>query len=224
MIRIENVSFSYGDKKIYDNFSLEVADGCVLCLLGESGCGKTTLIKMISSLVKYEGAIVCDKRISCVFEEPSLLPNLTVKGNLSLVERDIEKITAVLKAVGIEDKINCYPSELSGGEKQRVSLARAFLHGGETLLLDEPFSSLGLKMKNQLISLFLNLFRADKKRTALFVTHDVREAAAVGDRIAVMAGGKIICSIDNTPSEDCSQYTAQAEYIEKILLGADRGD
>lgn len=216
MIRIKNVSKSYGDKKIYDNFNLDIEDNRVTCLLGESGCGKTTLLKMISALTPYEGEIECGEKISFVFQEPRLLPNLTVKGNLELVCGDLNRIKGELKKLGLADRLDSRPSELSGGEKQRVALARATLYGG-IMLLDEPFASLDLKLKSVLIKDFTQM-RLSDNLTAVLVTHDVREAIAAGDRIIVLRGGKILSDIKNQPCGDYFHRTPLENELEKILL------
>ena len=184
MIRISNLTKKYGEQTIYENFNISFEEGKITCILGESGCGKTTLLNCIANLIGYEGDIP-KLETAYVFQTPRLVPCLTVKQNLELICKDGEKIENMLKKVGISDKADKYPTNLSGGEAQRVSLARAFVFGGDILLMDEPFSSLDLKLRFSVCDLFLSLQR-EKNITALFVTHDIEEALRVADRIIIL--------------------------------------
>lgn len=180
----------YGDKTVYKNFSLSVAEGKITCILGESGSGKTTLLNCVAGLSPFVGEIPALK-CSCVFQTPRLVPNLTVLGNLRLVCNDENLILKTLDDLHLSDKKDAYPKTLSGGQAQRVALARALVYGGEIMLLDEPFSSLDLKLKMEIFALFKNLQR-QKNITSLFVTHDADEALSLGDEIIVIKNGAII--------------------------------
>lgn len=180
----------YGDKTVYKNFSLSVAEGKITCILGESGSGKTTLLNCVAGLSPFVGEIPALK-CSCVFQTPRLVPNLTVLGNLRLVCNDENLILKTLDDLHLSDKKDAYPKTLSGGQAQRVALARALVYGGEIMLLDEPFSSLDLKLKIEISALFKNLQR-QKNITSLFVTHDADEALSLGDEIIVIKSGAII--------------------------------
>ena len=180
----------YGDKTVYKNFSLSVAEGKITCILGESGSGKTTLLNCVAGLSPFVGEIPALK-CSCVFQTPRLVPNLTVLGNLRLVCNDENLILKTLDDLHLSDKKDACPKTLSGGQSQRVALARALVYGGEIMLLDEPFSSLDLKLKMEISALFKNLQR-QKNITSLFVTHDADEALSLGDEIIVIKNGAII--------------------------------
>ena len=197
MLEIKNLSKKYGDLSVYDNFNLSIEEGKILAVLGESGSGKTTLLNCIAGLTAFEGSIP-KLKCSYVFQEPRLVPNLTVKENLKLICKDENKINGMLKRLHLEDKADSYPIKLSGGQAQRVSLARAFLYDSEIILLDEPLSSLDLRLKKEITDLFLSIWR-DDKRTAIFVTHDIDEAVTVAHRIIILRGGEI--SYDITPGE-----------------------
>ncbi len=197
MLEIKNLRVVYKNKKaakvVYDAFDFAVRDGEVTCVLGESGSGKTTLLNCIAGLIKYDGEITKAK-CSYVFQEPRLVPQLTVLSNLKLVCRDEDAIMEILEEVGLEDKAKSYPSQLSGGEAQRVSLARACLYGGDVFLADEPFSSLDLKTKDEMERLFLRVLK-ERGTTTIFVTHDVNEAIFMSDRIVVLKDGTIASDI-----------------------------
>ncbi len=216
MISVKNVSKSYGKTQVYKNFNFEIEDGKITCVLGESGSGKTTLLNMIAAITPYEGEITPVK-CSYVFQDPRLVPNLTVSGNLRLVCKDGSAVENMLAAVGLSDKAESYPAELSGGQKRRVSLARAFLYGADLVLLDEPFSSLDLKIKLEMIELFSKLQKEGKK-TALFVTHDVDEAVMLSDRVVILKGGKITFDImADGKNGDINAFGKESEIKNKLI-------
>jgi NitT/TauT family transport system ATP-binding protein len=214
---IKNLSKSYGDNKVYDNFNLEIEEGKITCILGESGSGKTTLLNIIAHLTPFDGEV---ERVtsSYIFQTPRLVPNLTVFNNLKLIEKDEDKINGILKEVGLDDKKDSYPKALSGGQAQRAAISRAFLYQSDIILMDEPFSSLDLKLKIKIMDLFLTLQKQDK-RTALFVTHDVDEAIYLADRIIIVRGGQIICDQKNV--NESRSYGKNSDMrqmlIERIL-------
>ena len=216
MIEIKDLCKSYGENEVYKNFNLNFEDGKITCVLGESGSGKTTLLNVIAGLTDYSGSVT---RVKCsyIFQTPRLVPNLTVYGNLALVCKDNAKIEEILKQVRLYEKRDSYPIKLSGGQAQRVAIARAFLYGGEVILMDEPFSSLDLKLKSEMTELFLDLWRVDG-RTAVFVTHDVDEAAAVAHRVIVIDGGKII--YDKSPEGEPPRDLKNSEKVRRELISA----
>lgn len=184
MIQITNLTKKYGTHTVYENFNLSFEEGKITCILGESGCGKTTLLNCVANLTGYSGEIP-KLEATYVFQTPRLVPCLTVRQNLELVCKDDKQIEDILKRVELSDKADKYPLTLSGGEAQRVSLARAFVFGGDILLMDEPFASLDVKLKFLVCDLFL-LLQREKKITSLFVTHDIEEALRVADRIIIL--------------------------------------
>lgn len=189
MIELKNITKRYGALTVYDDFSLDIEEGKITCLLGASGCGKTTLLNILAGLVPFEGSIEpSGLRCSYIFQQPRLVPNLTVEGNLRLVCKDEKRVAEMLERVGLAEKRRAYPAELSGGQAQRVSVARAFLHPAQLFLMDEPFSSLDTALKIRLIDVFCALWR-EQKPTAVFVTHDVEEACMLAHRVLVLGGG-----------------------------------
>lgn len=193
-MQIKNLTKRYGEKTVYENFNLDVEDGKITVILGESGSGKTTLLNCVARLTPFEGEITPVK-CSYVFQSPRLIPNLTVIKNLLMVRNDEKAAREVLESVRLGDKSNAYPITLSGGEAQRVALARALLFGGDCWLLDEPFSSLDLRLKAEISDLFLSLIKKCGA-TALFVTHSIDEAVKLGDRIIVLGKGGILGDFD----------------------------
>lgn len=211
------ISKSYGKQVVFNNFALEIEDGKILCVLGESGGGKTTLLNILAGLTVYEGAIDgAPKTVGYIFQEPRLLPNLTVEGNLRYVGGTPEKIDELLAKTELTAQRDKKPRALSGGEKQRVALARAFLSDSEVLLLDEPFSSLDTALKIRLAEVFAALWQANK-RTAVFVTHDIEEACMLAHRVVVLKDGKIALDLDMGGGGFPREYGKNSATKEKIL-------
>ena len=190
MISIKNLTKKYGEKTVFDNFSLAFEGGKTTCILGESGSGKTTLLNVIANLTEYSGAV--DKvDSSIVFQTPNLFPNLSAKENISLVCGFDKEIYDLAKEFLVEDKLLSYPKHLSGGEAQRIALIRGVCYKADVLLMDEPFSSLDLRVKHKIMAELKNRLKKEQK-TCIMVTHDIREAVAMADRIIVLNGGKVV--------------------------------
>ncbi len=193
---LEGIEKAFESVKVLDGFSLEFSTGRVTALLGPSGCGKTTLLNIISGLREPDAGrrIGFDEApIGCVFQEPRLIPSLSARGNVELVLRSLlspaerkERALRFLSAVGLEGAAELRPRELSGGMRQRTALARAFAYPADVLLMDEPFQSVDLKTRIDLMDAFLEL-QASDPRTVVFVTHDVKEALYLGDRVLVLS-------------------------------------
>ena len=190
------ISKSYGEQTVFDGFSLDIKEGQILCVLGESGGGKTTLLKGLARLISFDGELEnVPEKVGYIFQEPRLLQNLTIEENLQYVGGMVESIEDILRKTELFDMRKKRPKELSGGEKQRVSIARAFLSDAPLLLLDEPFSSLDTALKIRLSNVFADLWK-NKHPTVVYVTHDVEEACMLGQRIVVLKGGSVVCDVD----------------------------
>ncbi len=210
------ISKSYGQQKVFENFTLEIEEGKILCLLGESGGGKTTLLNILAGLTDYDGALEgVPQKVGYVFQEPRLLLNLSVEQNLRYAGGRVALTEEILRKTELWELRNKRPSALSGGEKQRVSIARAFLSEAELLLLDEPFSSLDTGLKIRLINVFTQLWQ-ERKPTVVFVTHDLEEACMLGERIVAIRKGKIIA--DFTPREETIPRAYGQSVTEKAEL------
>jgi ABC-type nitrate/sulfonate/bicarbonate transport system ATPase subunit len=205
---IENLSFSYENKVILKNFSLQLKKGEIGSLIGASGSGKSTLFKILTGLESLqEGQITLldfpkfnGKYIAYMMQQDLLLPWRTVLDNILLsmelgkhsLDRSsrVEEACRLLKEVGLNHCTNMYPDELSGGMRQRVSLARALLQRRPILLLDEPFGALDVGLREQMYQL-LRQIREKYQTTILMVTHDFRDALSLSDRLFLLAEGKI---------------------------------
>ena len=215
IVEFFNARFQIGETKILDDLNLQIFPGETLVLLGESGCGKTTTLKLINRLIEptsgtilVEGRATTDweptslrRRIGYDLQEAGLFPHFTVAENVALVpsleswkETKINERTAeLLELVGLSPQKFAarFPHELSGGQRQRVGVARALAADPNILLLDEPFGALDPVTRNNLQKEFRALVR-ELNKTAVFVTHDLREAMLLGTRIALMDKGKIV--------------------------------
>jgi NitT/TauT family transport system ATP-binding protein len=215
------ISKSYENQVVFDNFSLDIHEGEILCILGESGGGKTTLLNILAGLISYEGEVKnAPDKVSFIFQEPRLLPNLTVEQNLLYAGGRYELMEEILQKTELVSLRNKRPKELSGGEKQRVAIARAFLSDAKLLLLDEPFSSLDTALKIRIARVFAQLWK-EEKRTAVFVTHDLEEALMLGHRIILLKGGKIACDVrldDKQLPRGYGENSIEKEKILSVLL------
>ena len=212
-----SISKSYGEQTVFENFSLDIEEGKILCVFGESGGGKTTLLKALAGLIPFEGSVEnAPKNVGYIFQEPRLLPNLTIEENLQYAGGMVEFIEDILRKTELWEMRKKRPKELSGGEKQRVSIARAFLSNAPLLLLDEPFSSLDTALKIRLSRVFAELW-SEKRPTVVFVTHDIEEACMLGHRIVVLKDGKAVCDIDAT-AECVSGAALPRTYGTEIAL------
>ncbi|MBD3232582.1 MAG: ATP-binding cassette domain-containing protein [candidate division Zixibacteria bacterium] len=238
MISVRGVSKSYNDGLTWavKDVSFDVTAGEVLALVGESGCGKTSTLKMINRLVELtSGAIAVGDRdimsippvvlrrsIGYVIQEIGLFPHLTVEENIGVVpellgwsvNRTKERVDELLNLVGLDAREyrKRRPEELSGGQQQRVGLARALAGGPKTMLMDEPFGALDPITRAGVVEEFRKI-QHDLSLTVIFVTHDMAEALILADRIAVMKDGSIM-AID-TPSELLSN--PGDPYAEELL-------
>ena len=203
MLEVRNLRKSYGDLLVLNGISLTVCPNEIVGLVGPSGCGKTTALNIVSGHDgDYTGTVENTfKRISCVFQEDRLLPWCSVYENISVVNDDISasEVQHLLETMELADFAHSYPSELSGGMRQRVSIARAFAYNGSLLLMDEPFKSLDQKLKESILRSFVKLFR-ETDLSVLMVTHDHAEAALLCDRIVLLTErpSEVICVLDNT--------------------------
>ena len=213
-LEINNISHSYdkNERYVVENFSLSVNSGEIVCLFGPTGCGKTTLLRIIAGLEKQtKGSIVVnskifsneevflppeERNIGMMFQDNALFPHLKVEENILFgiqsLKPDEKKSTLnfLLKNMSIKDISKSYPHQLSGGEKQRVALARSIAPKPNILLMDEPFSELDDAMKSKLLDLTLTSLKK-QNITAVVVTHNASDARKMADKLAIMENGKL---------------------------------
>ncbi|HBI92333.1 MAG TPA: ABC transporter ATP-binding protein [Terrisporobacter glycolicus] len=230
IIKFENVSKIYKDKVVLENFNLDIKKGEFLTIIGSSGCGKTTVLKLINGLIYAEkGKVIVNgndilqtnqiqlrRNIGYVIQDIGLFPHMTVERNISYVlnlskiknkKLIKDKVDTIIKVVGMDyDILKRYPSELSGGQKQRVGIARALVSSPKILLMDEPFCSVDEITRRILQEAIIDIYK-NLGVTIIFITHDIKEALKLGTKVAVMNEGKIIqysspCYIKEKPKTD----------------------
>lgn len=212
LLELQQLSHAYGDHTVVDGLSLRLAAGTIGCLLGPSGCGKTTVLRCIAGferpdagVLRVGGDLVSGplqhvpterRRIGMVFQNYALFPHLSVAANIAFGLQAMPsaarklRVDELLALVGLPGQAKKYPHELSGGQQQRVALARALGPRPRLLLLDEPFSSLDVDLRERLAAEVGAILRAEGT-TAILVTHDQHEAFAMADQVGVMQHGRI---------------------------------
>lgn len=204
VLEVKNISKSYKNKKVLDNFSLDVKKGEIISIIGPSGAGKSTLLRCINGLETLEkGEIIIDNKVSkkqiskqanleigLIFQDYNLFPQYTVLQNITLPltmilrkskTEAVSQARTILTKLSLQDKESSYPYELSGGEKQRVAIARAIATNPKILCLDEPTSALDPKLVKQIYNIIKAL--ASQGKAILIVTHDIEFAEKISDRI-----------------------------------------
>ena len=236
LIEFQHVDFAYGDTLVIQDFSLTVEQGECLALIGSSGCGKTTILRMVNGLLLPTGGAVLvqgqntkesnltqlRRKIGYSIQGSVLFPHMTVEKNIAyvptlssrpnkkLIRQDVSKW---LEIVGLDESFRRrYPSELSGGQQQRVGLARALAANPEILLMDESFSAVDEITRRQLQQEFIRI-RQQTGITVMLVTHDINEALLLGTRVLVMDGGKIH---QNATPEEIKKHPA-TEFVRRLV-------
>lgn len=240
-VELRDVSFSLPDgRELLHELNLELFSGETLVLLGRSGCGKTTTLKLVNRLLdssggglRVEGRSVREwdvirlrRKIGYVIQDVGLFPHFTIEKNIGLVpkiqgwprERIHRRVEELMRLVGLDSQIaSRYPRELSGGQRQRVGVARALAADPPILLMDEPFGALDPLTRAELQHEFSTLQKSLKK-SVIFVTHDLREALLLGTRIALMDAGRLVSVL--TPDEFLrSSEPLVAAYVRAFGIG-----
>lgn len=203
MLNIKNLKFSYDDKPFLRDLTFSLREGEVTALIGTSGAGKTTLFKLLTGLLPLQGGEIAFDCLdgllpfSYMTQEDLLLPWRSVLSNLTLTTElgphptlDKETALKLLSEMGLEGTSHFFPDELSGGMRQRVSLARALMPHRPLLLLDEPFASLDVCTREQIYAL-LSQYQKEHETTILLITHDFRDALSLADRIMLLSEGTL---------------------------------
>lgn len=215
MIEFQNVSKTYKKTTVLSDLNFTIVDGQLVCLIGESGCGKTTTLKMINRLItpttgnillngediSKKDVIQLRRSIGYVIQQTGLFPHMTVQENIELIsklnqvpmDKIHKKTLEMMEMVGLDAKkyLDRYPTELSGGQQQRIGVARAFMTDPDIILMDEPFSALDPMTRTSLQDELMKL-QEQFHKTIVFVTHDMDEAIKIADKICIMDGGHIV--------------------------------
>jgi sulfonate transport system ATP-binding protein len=200
---VKNLTKQFGDLLVLDDINFTIKEGEFLCIVGPTGCGKTTFLNLLSKLLEptkgnifIEGEVADPKKhnISFVFQEPSCMPWRTVKENVAYgmqikkvpTDEANKRLKKTLKLVGLEDCADLYPNQISSSMEQRVAVARAFCVNPDLLLMDEPYGQLDVKLRYYLEDELIRLWK-EFKNTVLFVTHNIEEAVYLAERILILS-------------------------------------
>ncbi len=195
-IEFRNFGVTYKDKTVFENFNIKIESNKITCILGDSGVGKTTLLRGISNSISHTGEIIkADGDVSFIFQDNRLAPYISVEKNLELVlktkikdKRERKKIVDdALKSVELQNEAKSFPKQLSGGMASRVAIARGFIFPSKIMLMDESFKGLDPALKSRLIKVFLSLYN-QKPKTIIMVTHSIDEALLLADNVIVIKG------------------------------------
>lgn len=232
MISIDSVCKSYSSSErtttVFQDFSLSIEPGTITAVLGPSGCGKSTLLHLLSALEEPDGGrisgiptdpVTSRLSVSYLFQQPRLLPWRRVGENIDIVlqrheaDRTIrqERVKRFLSLVGLSDAASLYPQELSGGMRQRVSLARAFAFPSQVILMDEPFQSLDADLRFNLVEVYRRLWETEQ-RTTILVTHEIWEALLLASRIIILS---------DAPARILSQWSVDIPLSQRSLSNPD---
>jgi len=232
-LSIRNLHKAFGDARVFSDINCEIAKGELITLLGPSGCGKSTLLRCIAGLTEVDGGQILiegedlvplspqKRQIGMVFQSYALFPNMTVEQNVAFglrmqkTARDesTRRVAEVLEMVELNDFARRYPSQLSGGQCQRVALARSLVTRPRLLLLDEPLSALDARIRKHLREQ-IRAIQQELGLTTIFVTHDQEEALTLSDRILLMNAGRIVQSADAE-----TLYTAPVDAFAASFIG-----
>jgi sulfonate transport system ATP-binding protein len=227
---VRDVTKRFGDRVVLDRLNLDIKAGEFVAMIGRSGSGKSTLLRALAGLDRdVSGSIAVAEPVAVAFQEPRLVPWKRVLDNVTLGLRVPEPnrvATEALEEVGLTERIPAWPLTLSGGEAQRVSLARALVRSPSLLLLDEPFSALDALTTISMHRLVLELWERHRP-AVLLVTHDVDEALALADRVLVLGSGRIAYSaVVDVPRPRDRNHSALTQLRLRLLreLGVSMGD
>jgi ABC-type Fe3+/spermidine/putrescine transport system ATPase subunit len=213
MINLRNITHYYGTKSVLQNLSLDIEANKLTCLLGSSGCGKTTILRLIAGLeIPRTGEIIIENKtvtqdeklvtpphqrnVGFIFQDLALWPHFTIYKNISLgleerKEKNVkEKVLDILNFFDLCEHSEKYPHQLSGGQKQLAAISRSLVLEPNILLMDEPLANLDVKLKHKILEYIKNL-KQNFNLTIIYVTHDHKEAFAIADKVVVMDSGKI---------------------------------
>jgi ABC-type sugar transport system ATPase subunit len=236
-LRLEHISRKFGDEEVIRNLNLQLAEKKTLSILGASGCGKTTLLKIIAGLLQPDSGqiflneksisdVPANKRnIVYIYQEPLLFPHLNTFENIAfglrirkVSEQNIrQQVNKMISRLGLEEQSKKFPEQLSGGQRQRVAFGRAIIINPPVLLLDEPFAALDYETRSSMQKLFKEVAH-EFSITSIFVTHDLKEAILMADEIALMKNGTLqqydsVLSFTNNPD---SGVKNEIEFWSKI--------
>lgn len=195
-ISVKNLSVSYGDTRVLEDVNLDIFEGEFVGLVGSSGSGKTTLVNSLAGFIPAGGEIIISGKVGVVFQDYSVFPWMTVSENIvfglqgGTWRDDAEILRRHLQLIKLEDRADKYPAELSGGQIQRVGIARALAANPSIIFMDEPYGALDRDTRDRMQNWLLDVWSQDHK-TIVFITHDIEEAIFLSDRVLILGDKQI---------------------------------
>ena len=230
VVSVSHVSKNFDNLKVLNDISFNLIQGKITCVLGGSGCGKTTLLKIIAGLEKATkgdittNLILPGKAVGYMSQEDSLLPWKTAEQNVSFAMelvgmKNHRQAMKMLKLVKLARFFRFYPKQLSGGQRQRVSLARMLSVSPQLLLLDEPLSALDIVVKNDLVKIIRNYVQ-EKNATALMITHSVEEAVSIADQILILSSrpASVVSKIEINDKQRNELFSLVKKQLEAAIM------
>ncbi|MCF8359498.1 MAG: ABC transporter ATP-binding protein [Prolixibacteraceae bacterium] len=224
-LQVKGLKKEFDSITVFRDFNIAFPESSITCILGPSGCGKTTLLNILGKIIQpTDGELTGfdGKNFSYIFQEPRLLPWKTVEGNIEFViSREIpakerKEITGqFIQLVELDAFADFYPHKLSGGMRQRVSIARAFAYPSDIILMDEPLKGLDVALKQNLIRAFSRIWQTDR-RTVIFVTHDVDEALLLGNEIVVFSKAPVDIKLRQKVDLPLASRSLESDNLKKL--------
>ncbi len=218
---IKDLNVNYNGLNVLENLNMEIQNNEFAAIVGKSGCGKTTLLNAVAGFVRYDGLIKKPKKIGAVFQNYAVFPWLTVYGNIAFGVNDKEKVSHYLEMSGLSDKKDSYPYKLSGGQIQRVALARTLAASPKLILMDEPYGALDVYNRDKMQQWLLKIW-SEEKKTVMFVTHSIEEAIYLADRVLLMKDKKIMKEFKvsfTRPRKAEIKFNDEFVKLKKIITG-----
>jgi ABC-type nitrate/sulfonate/bicarbonate transport system ATPase subunit len=225
-ITVRGLRAKYGDVEVLHGIDFEVSERQFVSIVGKSGCGKSTLLHALAGFIEKDGDVRMPADIGVVFQNYAIFPWLTVKGNIGFGIPSVDSaskkeiLASHLEMVGLSAEGHKYPFQLSGGQAQRVALARVLAANPSVILMDEPFGALDMFTRERMQTWLLKIWNASHK-TVLFVTHNIEEALFLSDRVLVLGGGNVLVDL-NVPFErprlEALKFTPAFVELKKQIL------
>lgn len=216
MIEIKNLCVKYNDKMVLNNINLIIEDNEIVCIFGPSGAGKTTLLKALAGLKDYNGEIIGDiKRPAYIFQEPRVIESLSVIDNIKLVSKDTKRIDELLNKLELIDIKDKYCKMISGGEKERVNIARAFSINPSIILMDEAFNSLDIGLKYRIYNEIKDILK-ENPSPMVMVTHDIMDGINLANHFVILNDNKIIFDFKRKNESNEEMYNQIFNILKQI--------
>jgi len=225
-VKVKNLSVYYSDYCALEQLNFGAIKGEFVAIVGKSGSGKTTFLNALARFIPFSGQVIIPKNTGMVSQQYAVFPWMTISKNIAFGLSDYYKkrqqqiVQEHIELVGLEEKKDSYPAELSSGQVQRVAIARSFAHNPEVLLMDEPYGALDAYTRNKMQQWLLDVWEKHKK-TIIFVTHNIEEAIFLADRVVILKQKQFMKELDITferPRKEGIKFTPEFNELKKAIF------